>query len=309
VKGAVYPNFTVAPMIAITNLQSGVTTENGGDTQNISVRSNPNGCQVYVSATPPPLAQCGTSCNGTGDPINPASGGMYSAETDLKSVAGKLEFRRFYNSIDGNNATGLSTGWRHSFSRSISMRNAGTGYAGGYVASNLNSSLFNDEATACTSGFAQIKSQVSAWASATASYMNGVCALNVGGVRIGTLPLLYTSPPTPNPSTLQLVGFDATRDDGQVVTFLLQSGAITAPLGITLRLQQTSSGFTLIDDSDNVEAYDSTGKLLSVTTRSGVVQTLSYDGAQRLGTVTDSFGHNLTLNYDSQSRLSSVVRQ
>jgi YD repeat-containing protein len=298
-----------------TNLQTGATTTGflgGGPTATPVVAgafANPNGCQVYVSATPPPLAQCGTSCNGTGDPINPASGGMYSIETDLKSPAGRLEFRRFYNSTDSGNASGLSTGWRHSFSRSISARNAGTGYAGGYVASSMNSSLFNDEATACTSGFAQIKSRVSAWAGATASYTNGVCALNVGSIRIGTLPLLYSSPPTPNPSTLQLVGFDASRDDGQVVSFVLQSGMIAAPLGISLRLQQTANGFTLTDDSDNVETYDSTGKLLSVTTRSGVVQTLSYDSAQRLSTVTDSFGHNLTLSYDSQSRLSSVVRQ
>jgi YD repeat-containing protein len=105
------------------------------------------------------------------------------------------------------------------------------------------------------------------------------------------------------------VGFDALRDDGQLVSFNLQNGALAAPPGITLQMQQTSSGFTLTDPSDTVEAYDSTGKLLTVTSRAGVVQTMNYDTSARLSTVTDNFGHKLTLSYDPQGRLSSVMRQ
>jgi YD repeat-containing protein len=73
-----------------------------------------------------------------------------------------------------------------------------------------------------------------------------------------------------------------------------------------MKLQQTSSGYRLTDANDNIEVYDGTGRLLSVTSRAGVVQTLSYDGSGRLSAVTDTFGHSLSLSYDSQGRLSSV---
>lgn len=272
-------------------------------------RANPNGCKVYASAIAPPAAQCGPTCNGAGDPINPGGGGMYRSDEDLKDPSESLTFRRFYNSTDGTSAGGLSTGWRYSFSRTITPRYEGTGYAGGYVSSPYNSSLYTDEAIACASGFAEIKGRVSNWANATASYANGVCTLSVGSTAIGTLALLYTSPPTPDPSTEILIGYDATRDDGQVVSFLLQGGVITPPPGISLRLQQTSGGFTLKDNSDNVETYDSTGKLSTVTTRAGVTQTLSYDNSGRLNGVMDPFGHGVTFTYNTQGQLSQVSRQ
>jgi len=98
-----------------------------------------------------------------------------------------------------------------------------------------------------------------------------------------------------------------TRDDGQLISFTLQGGSIVAPPSIGLKLQQTSSGYTLTDQNDNAETYDANGKLLSLTNRAGVVQTMNYDGSGRLGTVTDSFGHRLSLSYDSQGRVSSVT--
>ena len=269
----------------------------------MNVQSNPNGCQPYVSATQDPLAECNVC---VADPINPANGAMFIADIDIEGVSGRLVFKRFYNSK--NNAGGdLGVGWRHSFSRSIAMHYGGTGYAGAYTASPSNSSLYNDETTACTSGFAQIKSQFSNWASATASYANGVCALNSGGTQIGTLPVLYSSPPTPNPTTVILTGFDATRDDGQVVHFQLSGTAIVAPPSVSLRLVQTGSGYTLTDDSDNVESYNANGQLLSVTSRTGVAETVSYNGAGQLSGVVDSFGNSIALSYGSGGALSTVT--
>jgi YD repeat-containing protein len=269
-------------------------------------RQNPVGCQCYVTAQASTPAQCGPTCNGAGDPISPASGGMYRTEADSLD-AGALAFSRFYNSIDTTTSHDLSPGWRHSFSRTVTPKYSGSGYTGPYLPSTYTSSLYNDEALACTSGFAEIKARSNTWANATASYANGICSLNVGGTRIGTLAILYTSTPTPNPSALTLVGYDVTRDDGQLISFTLQGGSIVAPPSIGLKLQQTSSGYTLTDGSDNVETYDANGKLLSVTSPAGVVQTMTYDSSGRLGTVTDSFGHKVTLGYDTQNRLSSVV--
>jgi YD repeat-containing protein len=272
----------------------------------IGFGQDPVGCKVYVSALALARALCGPARSCVGHPINPASGAVYDTITDVPSISGSPAFHHFYNSTDSGSPD-LSAGWRHSFSRNIQPKYGSTDYRP-YVQTQDTSSLYTDEATACISGFAEIKARSSTWANATASYANGVCSLNTGSTRIGTLTLLYTSTPTPDPSTLTLVGYDATRDDGQLVSFSVQGGSIVAPPSIGLKLQQTSSGYTLTDGSDNVETYDANGKLLSVTSPAGVVQTMTYDSSGRLGTVTDSFGHRLSLSYDGQGRLSSVAR-
>jgi RHS repeat-associated protein len=267
---------------------------------------NPAGCSVFVSALPPPAAQCGASCDSVGDPVNAATGAVHVTEIDYeRRSSGAIEIRRFYNSTD-NNSTDLGAGWRHSYSRGIKPSYSSSSYQS-YVSSADNSSLYSDEATACGTGFAQIKSRVSAWANATASYAGSTCTLTVGSNVVGALPILYTSPPTPAPGTTSIIGFEATRDDGQVVSFTVSGSSILAPPGTTLRLQQSGSGYTMRDADDNVESYDAAGKLLSITSRAGVLQTLSYDSSARLTGVTDSFGHSITLGYDGQNRLASVT--
>jgi YD repeat-containing protein len=232
---------------------------------------------------------------------------MYSVEADLPNTGSSIEFKRFYNSTDAG-SSGLSAGWRHSFSRSIKPMYSGSSHKL-YVVQPENSSLYTTEAAACTSGFAEIKARVSAWANATATYSNNVCTLSVGGTPIGTLPLYYQSQPTPAPGSTVLIGLEATRDDGELVSFRVSGSSVTAPPSIKLKLQQIASGYTLTDVNDNVEIYNANGKLTSVKSPAGVVQTMGYDSASRLSTVTDSFGHSLTLTYDSQGRLATVTRQ
>jgi YD repeat-containing protein len=232
---------------------------------------------------------------------------MFATEVDLPSDDVSIEFKRFYNSGDSS-SNGLSAGWRHSFSRNIKPKYSGSTHKP-YAVHPDNSSLYTSEAAACTSGFAEIKNRVATWTNAVASYGNNVCTLTVGGTYIGTLNLYYQSPPTPAPGSTVLIALDAARDDGQLVSFLVNGSAITAPPGIKLRLQQTGVGYTLTDATDTVETYDAGGKLQLVNSRAGVTQVVGYDSLGRLSTVTDSFGHSLTLTYDSQGRLSSVTRQ
>jgi YD repeat-containing protein len=282
------------------------STQNYGPTRGaVSSRQNPAG-GVFVRVQAPVRAQCGPTCNRAADPINPASGAVYDTILDSPSPSGSPAFKRFYNSTDSG-GTDLSGGWRHTFSRTITPKYA-TIKSLTYVASADASSLYGDEGTACTSGFREIKSRVSTWQTATASYANGVCTLMAGGTSIGTLDLIYSLPSTLTPG-MPLIGFDATRDDGQLISFTLQGASIVAPPTIGLKLQQTSNGYTLTDENDNVEAYDANGRLLSITSRAGVVETMNYDTSNRLSTVADSFGHSLSLTYDSQNRLSSVTRQ
>jgi YD repeat-containing protein len=282
------------------------TQDHGPANGSVPYRTNPAGCGVFVSALFSTSAQCGPTCNGVGHPINPASGAVYDTIADVVSSVDSLSFKRFYNSLDSG-IPDLNAGWRHSFSRTITPKYQSMDYKP-YVASPDNSSLYDDEATACTSGFAQIKSRVSTWASATASYLNGVCTLKAGSTLIGTLDLFYSAPSTLSP-WMRVVSFDATRDDGQLIGFMVNGSSIVAPPTINLKLQQTSGGYTLTDANDNIETYDTNGKLFSITSRAGVVQTMSYDASGRLSSVTDSFGHHLSLSYDSQNRLIGVTRQ
>lgn len=286
--------------------QSFTTT---GGPKGLSSRTNLNGCQVYVSAPPLPVAECGSSsCNSVGDPINPASGGVHAVESDQGDREGALTFRRFYNSA-GVAGGELGSGWRHSFSRSLKPVYSGSTYRP-YVSGPDNSSPYSSEATACTSGFAQIKARVATWASATPNYANGVCTLQIGATRIARLPLYYTSPPTPAPGApVLMIGYDAIRDDGQLVSFMVDSASIAAPASIAMKLEKTASSYLLTDNSNMVETYDLGGKLLSIESRASVVQTMSYDTTGRLASVVDTFGHSLVLTYDSQGRVSTVTRE
>jgi YD repeat-containing protein len=242
-----------------------------------------------------------------GHPINPASGAVYDILVDAGAASHTIDFKRFYDSTSAGGAD-LSAGWRHSYTRGLTPIYSSSSYQP-YVPSVYNSSQYSDEATACTSGFAEIKARVSSWATANASYVNGLCAISLGTSTIARLPILYGSPPTPAPGTTSLIGIDALRDDGQLISFTVNGSAIVAPPSIGMTLQQTANGYTLTDQDDRVEQYDSKGRLLSITTRAGIVQTMGYDTSNRLSTVTDSFGHSLSLTYDGQNRLSSVTRQ
>lgn len=243
-----------------------------------------------------------------GDPINPATGNVFSSSNDLSAGGHRqLSFSRFYNSGD-RETRGFSAGWRHSFSREIRVVSQSATYKRFQGGSPGTSSLYTNAASACTSGFAQIKSNVAAWASATASFSDNVCTLNRSGTSIGTLPIRFSSTFLPPPAATP-VYLDVVRDDGTLIRFPLQAGTIVSPPSTGIKLQQTSGGYALTDASDTVESYNINGKLLSITSREDVVQTMSYDTAGRLSTVTNSFGHQILLNYDNQGRLASVTRQ
>jgi YD repeat-containing protein len=215
-----------------------------------------------------------------------------------------IPFFIYYNSY-APYAGRLSQGWRHSYSSTVVPSYLQLNYRA-YVTGAETSSLYSDESSACTSGFNEIKSGVINWLGASAFYSSGVCTIRRSGIDIATLPLMYSGPSAPVGNML-IVGYQATRDSGEVFSFYLSGGAIKAPPTINLKLQKITNGFRIVDSSDNVETYDSNGRLLSIANRNGLTRTMTYDGGGRLGAVNDSFGHALTIGYDAQSRISSVV--
>jgi len=259
----------------------------------------------YARAVPIAAAQNGKDCPCVADPINPANGAVFKTDTDTEiQGAGAPTFQRFYNSTNTTNSD-LGISWRHSFSRSIKSRYASVPYQE-YAQTSDNSSLYTTPAAACTSGFSQLSSRLHMPSNTTASYANGICTLSSSGVTVGTLPIASTSLASAWAGST-LTGFDVTRDDGQLISFLFNGSTLVAPPSINLKLQQSGSGYTITDSDDNVETYNSNGTLLSIATRGGITQTLVYDGSGRLSTVTDSFGHGITLNYDTQNRLANLI--
>jgi RHS repeat-associated protein len=264
--------------------------------------------QYYVSTEPPPTPQCGCTASGepvdgVHDPINPATGDVFETEDDVVVTGpGGLRFQRLYDSAV-RGTSDLGPAWRHSYSRSLHFL-SGPQYIP-YPPAVAHSSLYATAAAACTSGFGEIQSNEPAWATASASWTGSTCVLQSGGVTVASLPIRSNVAYFPIGAPMMEV--DAVRDDGSTLRFnVVSGGGFSAQPGTNYRLQQTAGGYSLIDPDDNVEAYDNSGVLQSITGRSGRMQTLTYDGSQRLSTVSDSFGSRLTLGYDSQSRLISV---
>lgn len=120
-----------------------------------------------------------------------------------------------------------------------------------------------------------------------------------------------------------LTSVETLRPDGQVLTYTLAKGAWTSDADVNAKLtQQTdasgvTTGWTLVTDDDATERYDASGRLLSITNRAGLMQTLSYSTASTPATiapapgllvsVTDSDGHALQFTWNTQHRIQTAT--
>lgn len=67
------------------------------------------------------------------------------------------------------------------------------------------------------------------------------------------------------------------------------------------------TGYQYITGADDVEQYDNAGRLQTITSRSGVVQTLAYDASGYLSTVTDSFDHQLAFAWTADHHVQGIT--
>lgn len=100
------------------------------------------------------------------------------------------------------------------------------------------------------------------------------------------------------------------RHDGKVITFQLVDTAWVPDAGDTVtslvRMTDGSgqlSGWQYTNDRNELETYDAVGKLLSIRSRSGWLQTMHYNGNDLLDSVTDSAGRTLRISYDAAGRV------
>lgn len=99
------------------------------------------------------------------------------------------------------------------------------------------------------------------------------------------------------------------RADGKVFKFTLANGQWSAEGGVNLRVQLLGAGqgWRVSGPRDELELYDAQGRLIQITARGGMSQSLAYAGSGKLTTVTDSFGLQLKFEYDSQGRVALVT--
>ena len=284
-----------------------VTTPTGSSMQEVPMQVGANvwnPCPYYfVQATlvSPPVADQGCHChaptNGR-DPVDPAIGNEFLEESDVEPLGwrGRLGFKRYYNSLD-TSASDMGPGWRHSFGRYLKVQTITLNSA-------TVSASYSTQADACTSGWAQIRSSVSGFQTASASFAAGVCTVS-NGSAVAVVPISATPWGASGNHFPEVLAY---RDDGHVMSFLSNGQAYTAEPGTGLQLLQTAGNYQIIDEDDNVETYNSAGKLISIADPSGNLETLGYNASTGfLTSITDSFGHALTFAYDSQSRLQTVT--
>ena len=119
---------------------------------------------------------------------------------------------------------------------------------------------------------------------------------------------------------------DAFRGDGKRIAFLLVNSVWTPDLDVPDQLVAAGSGWQLTTANDEIETYDSAGRLASVKSRSGKVTTLTYSDGTGTGAngqlneagtrplppdllirVTDFRGRSLSLGYDANGNLVRVT--
>ncbi len=70
-----------------------------------------------------------------------------------------------------------------------------------------------------------------------------------------------------------------------------------------LRTSATPAAWSLTVGDRSMETYDASGRLLLITGRYGLRQSMVYNSSGQLATITDPFGRTLALAYDASGRL------
>src|SRR5205085_3751218 len=94
------------------------------------------------------------------------------------------------------------------------------------------------------------------------------------------------------------VSASLSRGDGNIIYFLGGTGGFTATGNVPHRLAAVTGGYLFSDvATGTLEKFDSTGKLLTLTTAGGMTLTFSYGSDNALRTVQASDGRMVTFSY------------
>src|SRR5450830_369489 len=98
-----------------------------------------------------------------------------------------------------------------------------------------------------------------------------------------------------------------TGGGAEVGYILQQDGSYKADSNVTAKLTKTSSGYDVLLHDQNVQHFDSDGRLVSWLDPNGRGLHFAYNGAGQLASVTDSGGREIDFAFDGEGRLTTVA--
>jgi YD repeat-containing protein len=243
---------------------------------------NQKGSDGYCPVLSP--KQSGKSCPKCGNPVNPATGNKYEAETDLASViAGGLSLTRYYNTGRAAPLTRVFGGfWQHTYSRKITVE--GTGDQAAYYSSDGKVLTFHLVA--------------GAWV-ADADVADVLLELkDASGKRTGWKYTVAANDDTEafdasgNPLSIQ-------SRSGLTTSFVYSDGTNGAASG--------NGGFFLDASGNPTTVVLAKGLLLRVTDAFGRAIQFGYDSSYRIVKITDPAGGAILYGYGARSNLTTVT--
>ena len=108
-------------------------------------------------------------------------------------------------------------------------------------------------------------------------------------------------------------GASISRPDGKVYFYTLSASVWATDADTLGKLTWTTdasgnpTGWQYTNSDDEIETYSANGRLLSLTHRTALTQTLAYDGSGRLASVTDTFGRQLSFTFDASNRIQTLT--
>lgn len=254
---------------------------------------------VLAEDSPPP--QCPALA---GNPVDTSTGAKIQKETDIYSRGvSQIGFDRTYS--NANKAVGGF--WYNDYQKSLRIISPQE-----TEILREKSSPYASKATACTSGWNELKTKITdSWAQGTsAQYVNDTCQVTRNNVVVRNIPILPDGQSIEiyiKPGAIQLV-----RENGSILNFGLgannQYKELNGERGQLTEVNNSAPiAWRYTAPNGDIEDYNAAGKLLSITASNGMKQELFYDSTSGLLTrVKDSMNRELVFAY-AGNQISSVT--
>lgn len=272
-----------------------------------TVNAPPDALEYFNGTLPVVTADASVNQTISADPVAMPDGAYYDVATDISLPGGtSLNWTRHYDSRQRRRSGDLGFGWCHSFEASVAeVSDPDAFFGGGSVDSALPTVVAQMVIDDMIDG---------QWGTCTAGQM----------ARRWTLAAMTAQWWTERTTGASVVVTLGARG----LHFSRRADGTFAPSpGVTASLVRTANGrYVLSERNGSVYAFNSAGRLTTITDSSGNITTLTYSSDRlvrianafgsyfaiswqngRVSGVTDSAGRHVSYSYDSAGRLSSVV--
>ena len=219
----------------------------------------------------------GPQCPTCGNPIVPGIGNKFQKESDYLGAGDfPLRFERYYNSL-------------------LRRHDRDTGYYGdaGHFDRFGNVGMSR---LASTHGRPGKQLATSADDLSDTDYWTNLAPESIGAAWRHTYQRSIWLVSANSPGVTTAYAF---RHDGRVLSFVAMGGNYFSQTDVNDKLVGVAGGWQYTSASgDEIEFYNSSGRLVSISDRAGRTHSLSYDEDGRLTTVADQFGSALTFSYE-----------